>query len=211
MDLGAMIGLCTANVAVALMPGANTALVTAVSMRRGVRTGWAALLGVVLGRTCWAAVAFWALARSVDLAGLDVAATRQIGGLLLAGLGMATILAPAMPLTVSAPSGLGHAGFDMFAAGIAVGLANPLTVAFFLGVMPQFLPATAMGPGMAAPCLAILAVSGAVAHLPYLLAGTGLHRMTGVRAQRLGVVAGLLMIGLGLRAAMDGTAGLAGI
>jgi threonine/homoserine/homoserine lactone efflux protein len=107
-----------------------------------------------------------------------------------------------MPLTVSVPIGFGAGDRSAIAAGFLVGLANPLTVVFFLGIMPQALAGVAVTPAVAGICLAALAVTGAIAHAPYLAASGSLRRLLGTRLRGLGLASGCLMVALGAGAMM---------
>jgi putative LysE/RhtB family amino acid efflux pump len=129
-----------------------------------------------------------------------------LGGTMLAGLGLRTIRgmrsiqSPPAGLAVSASSGgEGQAGLRTYLLGLALTLANPMTIALWLSVAAGF--AAAAGTAGQAPVLRLAGVfSGALGWVCFVTAATAWARrwirpelMRGVN-----LVSGLILVGYGL-------------
>lgn len=204
MDMFALAGLGAANLAASLIPGPNAALVATASIQRGPASGLASLSGIIAAEAAWAAVALLALAGLIDLASIDLALIQQVGGGAVAAFGLAACIGS---MTVAQPSheiqlpGM-RAGVGAIAAGLTVGLANPVAAVFFLAIIPQFLPVGLSGPSDVLACLGIIVASSALGHAPYLAGGWAAAAIGAVVKRQAALTVGFVMLLFGLAAMM---------
>jgi threonine/homoserine/homoserine lactone efflux protein len=155
MEFAAFFGLAAANFVASVAPGQNAALIVGAGARGGARAGVAALGGILTAEAVWVALA---LAATVGLlAHVDPAPLTLAGGVVLVALGLWSLAQrPGVVLAAARP----HLG-GLIAQGAAVGFANPLALAFFVAVFPQFLPGPLTPEAAAAAVAAILLSSAA--------------------------------------------------
>lgn len=149
----------------AMLPGAGQALMLRQTLLNGRRAAWAGIAGTCTGLLIWTAAAAAGLS-GVLLANPHVyALVRIIGGVLIAGLGVSTLLAlrrdTAVP-SVAPPSDPRRG----YALGLATNLGNPKAGVFAVSLLPQFV--TTHGP-MFLSSLALGALWAAVTGCWYLL------------------------------------------
>ena len=126
----------------AMLPGAGQALILRLALVGGRREAWAGIAGTCTGLLIWTTAAAAGLS-AVLLANPGAYTTvRVAGGVILAGLGVSTLLALRRP---PAPPATGTTGrWRAYAAGLATNLGNPKAGVFAISLLPQFL--TADGP-----------------------------------------------------------------
>lgn len=138
MDVIALSALFLASLVKASIPGPVLLLVLARASQGGLTTGAAAALGATL-----AVGLLLALVAGVMLGALSLGAP-AFAAMKLAGIAVLTILGIRMlATTTSKPAGdaavAGNNGqVAGFTAGLAVGLASPFNLIFFLALLPQF-------------------------------------------------------------------------
>ena len=192
-------------------PGPDTAITIRNTLLGGRAGGLATAMGIATGQ------AIWALATSAGIVALLVAseplflAVKYAGAAYLVVLGFQSLraafrsAAPASAAMKNAPAGRRLAPRIAFRQGVISDLGNPKMAAFFTSLLPQFAPA-------GDPSFAALALLGLVFSLMTLswLAGYALAiARAGILFERPAVcrtldgIAGALLIGLGLRLAVE--------
>ncbi|HUR20347.1 MAG TPA: LysE family translocator [Vicinamibacterales bacterium] len=139
------LGYLSLTVALAITPGATTALVVRNTLASGWRGGITAALGAGLANITYATAAGLGLAVFVSHVPALLVAIRVAGGLYLAWLGVAglrrIITGAALPIAGAIMSGKDTiARHHAFREGLAVNLLNPAIATFYLAVVPAFIP-----------------------------------------------------------------------
>lgn len=204
----AVLGFGLVALLLTLTPGLDTALVLRAAITRGRRDAVATALGVVAGVLAWGAAA------AVGVSALLTASTVAYDVLRLVGAGYLVWLggrilwrlvrhpAEAVAGWSPAPGGAWRSA----RTGLLTNLLNPKVGAFYLSVLPQFLPpgTSALGMGV---LLALVHAALSLAWFAVLVLGAAAARRW---LQRPGVhrtvegVTGVTLLGLGLRLALPG-------
>jgi threonine/homoserine/homoserine lactone efflux protein len=150
-----------------LTPGPNMAYLATVALDRGRRPALMAVLGVSIG------LAIVGVAAAFGLAGLAYASPVVLTGLRYAGIAYLLWLAYDTWRSEGAASEAG--AFVSFRRGLLTNLLNPKAAAFYLSVMPGFLPAGSL----ASPMVTLAYV------LVYVGIATGVHAAIVIAADRL--------------------------
>ncbi len=131
----------------AMLPGAGQALMLRQTLHGGQRTTWASIAGTCTGLLAWTTAAAAGLS-AILLANPDAYTVLRIaGGIVLAALGVSTLLSALRhtPTSTSASIGSGGPGYwRAYAAGLATNLGNPKAGVFAISLLPQFI--TTEGP-----------------------------------------------------------------
>lgn len=140
-----LLGYVSLTAALAITPGATTALVVRNTLASGWRGGIATAIGAAAGNTAYATAAGLGLAVFVARVPALLVAIRIGGGLYLGWLGLASlrriVAGRALPI-----SGVIISDHDSIARhhalreGLTVNLLNPAIATFYLAVVPTFLP-----------------------------------------------------------------------
>ena len=205
---GAVLGFGLVALLLTITPGLDTALVLRAAITRGRRDAVATALGVVAGVLAWGAAA------AVGVSALLTASTVAYDVLRLVGAGYLVWLGgrilwrlvrhPAEAAAGSSPSPGG--AWRSARTGLLTNLLNPKVGAFYLSVLPQFLPpgTPALGMGL---LLALIHAALSLVWFTVLVLGAVAARRW---LQRPGVsrtvegVTGVALLGLGLRLALPG-------
>lgn len=158
-----------------LVPGQSMLFVMGQAVWRGVRSGWAALLGMQVGYIVWwvvAALGLGTLAAAYPLAFRMLAFT---GIAYLAWLGLQAIRHSFHP-DEGKPEAARQPSRHAFRDGILIAIGNPKSLIYMVAIIPPFID-----PGLSVPPqIAILAVLALAIDLPigalYILAGQRLAR-----------------------------------
>ena len=204
----AVLGFGLVALLLTLTPGLDTALVLRAAITRGRRDAVATALGVVAGVLAWGAAA--AVGVSALLAASTVAydVLRLVGAGYLVWLG-GRILWRLVRHPAEAAAGWSPApggAWRSARTGLLTNLLNPKVGAFYLSVLPQFLPpgTSALGMGV---LLALVHAALSLVWFAVLVLGAAAARRW---LQRPGVhrtvegVTGVTLLGLGLRLALPG-------
>lgn len=187
---------------VAMVPGPATAVVIRQTLRSGRRSAFAATMANQLGLVFWALVATFGVASIVAFSQVAYDAVRLVGAAILIVLGLQSLLGrhdrasrPAQP----------ESSMRGFRVGLVTVLANPKAAAFVFAFLPQFVP---RGAPVLPSLLALSAVMVLVDTAWYVVLAwlVGLARRLLTRPavrRRLEQVSGLLMVGLGVRLAVE--------
>jgi threonine/homoserine/homoserine lactone efflux protein len=210
MDVASLPAFVVAVLLISASPGPAMALVFRRAALRGLRGAVPTVLGLSLGVYTWALLAAGGVAALVATSQLAFVALRVVGAVVLVVLGVRAWRsawqgrgAVPHPATVSAATGRGRRAFG---EGVLVQLANPKAAVFMVAFYPQFVPAGR--PLFATTALlALLQVAIEIAFYLTLAAGAARagawFRRPAVR-RRLDAVTGTVLVGLGLRVAVDG-------
>jgi threonine/homoserine/homoserine lactone efflux protein len=195
----------TTTVVLLLIPGPAVLYIVAQSVEHGRRAGLAAVGGVHVGSAVHVAAATVGLSALLVSSAVAFSAVKLVGAAYLVFLGVQRLIGRGEGN--GAPA---HGGRDLrriFRQGIVVNVLNPKTALFFFAFLPQFVNPSRS----AAPQIAILGLMWIVVGLMSdgfyaVLSGTvgaAVRRRPGfARAQRL--ISGLVLIGLGVAAALTG-------
>jgi len=192
-------------VLVTLTPGPATAMVIRSALRGGRRDALLTTLGNSIG------VMFWGCASAVGISALVAASEAafvilKVGGaIVLVSLGIQAVAHSRQKADLPATPGLSTSSTRAFRNGLVTSLANPKLAIFFIALFPQFIPKgdpvlpTALGMSTLIVALDLVwysAIALAVTRVCRVLVGS---RWPG----RLERITGSLMIGLGLRLALE--------
>ncbi|HEX6458009.1 MAG TPA: LysE family translocator, partial [Thermoleophilaceae bacterium] len=179
--------------------------IVAQSVEHGRRAGLTAVGGIHVGSTVHVAAATVGLSALLVSSALAFSAVKLVGAAYLIFLGIQRLL--------GRDGGEGASAARerdlrrIFRQGIVVNVLNPKTALFFLAFLPQFVdPSRSAAPQIAVLGLIWIAVGLASDGMYAVLAGTvgtAVRRRAGfARAQR--VITGLVLVGLGVAAALTG-------
>ena len=135
MQTEALITLLAANFISSVAPGPNGALVMNATLRFGPLAGSSALAGALLARLVWLAVATLAMLGLLSISEEAVAGLRKASAAAVILLGIVMLTAPGARRGAAAVT---RSLRDQFWLGMGVGLANPLSLVFFVAVLPRF-------------------------------------------------------------------------
>lgn len=196
LGFAVMVGLLT------LTPGLDTALILRTSLMSGRRPAWGVVAGIQAGTLSWGVVA--AVGLSTLLAASQVAyeVLRWAGVAYLVWMGVRMLLLRGSSSSVEAQEG----GFLVgFRRGLTTNLLNPKVGAFYVAVLPQFIPADAPHAAMGL-LLASVHVAEGLLWSAVLIAFTalvgGALRKPAVR-RWLDRVTGIVIVGFGIRLAVQ--------
>jgi len=187
----------------ALIPGPDVLCILSNSIARGTRAGVLVCLGIATG--CLFHVACATLGLSMLLLAVPMAffVVKLCGAAYLAWLGWRMLRHPADISSVAKPGPLA----SPFIQGALSNLLNPKIALFFVAILPQFIVPANGSPGLQAFLLGLLSIaSGTAVNLVTASLGARTRRFLLARERlfrRIQQVAGGLLIGLGLRVALD--------
>jgi threonine/homoserine/homoserine lactone efflux protein len=187
---------------IAMVPGPSTAVVIRQTLRSGRQSAFAATMANQLGLVFWGLVATLGLASLLVFSQVAYDAIRLCGAVVLVVLGLQSLRGGRDRGARPAPPESGWRGFRV---GLVTILANPKAAAFVFAVVPQFVPRDAP---VLASLLALSAVMVLVDTSWYVLLAwfVSLARRLLTRPvvrRRLEQVSGLVMVGFGVRLAVE--------
>ncbi|MET8866044.1 LysE family translocator [Nonomuraea sp. NPDC004580] len=203
MYLLAFIGAC---VLVAMAPGVSTAVILRQTLASGRGSGVAATLGNETGILLWGLAAAFGLSALVVASQLAYDVMRVTGAVVLVVMGAQALWQARKPVPVTAVEGDAVAGRrGAYLAGLGTCLANPKAAVFAMSFLPQFVPA---GQDVPLTLVTLAVVWVAVDVVWYLMliwavaqAKAWLGRPSVKR--RLEQISGVVLIGLGVRMAVE--------
>lgn len=201
---GAVLGFTAFAALLTITPGIDTALVIRFSIAGGSRRGRLAAAGVCTGVLVWGAASAAGITALVTASERAYDALRIAGAVYLVFLGVRALMGRG-DAAEREPAKTPLSGATAFRMGLTTNLLNPKVGAFYLSVLPQFVP-------NGAPVLAtslLLATIHALEGIVWLsLVATATARL-GERlkrpsiARRLEQLTGIVLIGLGARLALE--------
>jgi homoserine/homoserine lactone efflux protein len=157
-----------------LSPGPGVVMTLSNAARDGLRGALAGILGIACGAWVVAALSATGLGLLLAASGTAFQVAKWLGAAYLVYLGVRLWRAPAPQLVCvdAAPAGLRR----RFGEGLSLQVSNPKAIAFFLSVLPQFMPPGEQGP--ARFVLLVLTYAGLilVIHSGYALAAQAARR-----------------------------------
>jgi threonine/homoserine/homoserine lactone efflux protein len=207
--LTALVTFTLAATLIVLLPGPDTLVVVRNLIRGGRRTAALTVLGVLSGLTIWVVAAALGLAALLRASHDGYTALRLVGAVYLMWLGVNSFrtgaAAHAEDITMTSPPrrllGVGYR------AGLATDLLNPKVGVFFVTFLPGFVP---RGHPVGSTSLlfgAIFVVETAAYFALLLMLASRITRwmsQPGIR-KRLDRATGLVLIGFGVRLALEGS------
>ncbi|HEU5471721.1 MAG TPA: LysE family translocator [Actinophytocola sp.] len=200
MTWSGLLAFLLASLLLAMVPGVGTAMLVKQSVRGGRRGALATVAGMEVG------VAVWAMAAALGLSVLLVAS--QVAYEVLRIAGVCVLLWFGAKALFGRHRGDGErpepSTGSGFRAGLLTNLANPKLAVFAISFLPQFVPA-----GSARWALVLLAILWVVVDTVwYLVIVALISRILGWLGRssvkrRLERISGLVLIGLGIRLAVD--------
>jgi threonine/homoserine/homoserine lactone efflux protein len=193
------------TVVLLLIPGPAVLYIVAQSVEHGRRAGVTAVAGIHVGSTVHVAAATVGLSALLVSSAVAFSAVKLIGAAYLIFLGVQRLLGRE---NGDGSSATGERDLRrIFRQGIVVNVLNPKTALFFFAFLPQFVdPSRSAAPQIAVLGLLWILVGLVSDGMYAVLSGTvgaAVRRRPGfARAQR--VVTGLVLIGLGVAAALTG-------
>ena len=188
-------------------PGLDTMLVLRTTALAGRRPGLAAVAGINLGLLAWASASALGVTAILSASRLAFEILRAAGVAYLCWLGLRALWharrvtpGPAAAEEASAPK-----GWRAFRMGITSNLLNPKVGAFYLSVLPQFLPG-GMAPLAGSLLLAAVHVVEGVVWLSIVVLAVNRARAWLIRPtvkRRFEQLTGVAFLGFGLKLALD--------
>lgn len=199
--LPTLLQLSLLHILMAMIPGPNTLVVSYVSARVSRRAGLKAVGGVVVGSAIWVLLSMFGVGVLLLEAGMVYRALRWLGAAYLVYVGVRMLVAGAKSANSRRPA---QGERSPFIAGLLTTLSNPKSAVFWTSVFVVVMPAHAPTWFYAAVLALIVAQSFAWYAFVALALSTDFARRHYMRfAQWLDRLAGIIMIGLGLRLAYE--------
>ncbi|MBB6349829.1 LysE family translocator [Nonomuraea muscovyensis] len=205
MDIAASVGSFAAVVALlTLTPGLDTALILRTSLLAGRRPAWGVVLGIQAGTLLWGLLAAVGLSTLLAASQLAYDVLRWAGAAYLVWMGARMLLAKEQH---DDAGGGQEAGFRAgFRRGLVTNLLNPKVGAFYVAMLPQFIPQDAPHAAMGLLLAGVHVGEGLVwsaVLIGFATLMSGVLRTARVR-RALDRVTGVVIVGFGLRLALDG-------
>jgi threonine/homoserine/homoserine lactone efflux protein len=183
-----------------ITPGAGTAMVVRSAVRGGQRRATATIVGNSIGVLAWAGFAAVGLAALVATSAEAFTAVKLVGAVVLLVLGLQSLRGRRAAAARVAP-----AGGAPLRDGLVTSLANPKLAVFFAALFPQFVPAGASVLECALLMAAMVVAFDLVWYstLAYLVARARRAFVEGPWLARVERVTGAVLVGLGLRLALE--------
>jgi threonine/homoserine/homoserine lactone efflux protein len=205
IDLPTLFTFTLLNIGFALIPGPDVICILTNAVTRGTRAGAAVCAGIACA--AWVHVGAASMGLTAVLAAVPTAfvAVKTVGAAYLVWLGWQMLRRPAA--LDAAVDGTGSRWRSPFAQGALSNLLNPKIAVFFLAILPQFIDPSRGHPGLQAAVLGLASiVSGTAVNLcTAALGGRARRWLVGrpMRLQRLQQLAGLALVGLGVKVALE--------
>lgn len=187
----------------AMSPGPDFVLVVRNSLASGRTVGLANALGIGAGVLVWAIAAVGGLAGLLATSTVAFTLVKYCGAAYLIYLGLRSLHSAMAGDPRPSPDAAAHVSRRAaFTQGLTTNLLNPKTAAFFVALLPQFLPSTTDGPAALYTCLVITTVTTGWFALVASAAGGLRSGLSRPRVRRtVDAAAGALLVALGLRIA----------
>ena len=187
------------TVPLVLMPGASTAVVLRNSIAGGTRAGLLTALGINAGSVCYGLLTGFGFSVVVREWPSMWGALRAAGAAYLAWLGVQSLrdASQRRPRAVAAAGDASRGGREIY-EGFLTNALNPSIAAFYLLIVPQFIPRDAPRARSTRVLTAVHVGLAATWHIAWAAAGGSLaHALTGGRPrQALDLMAGLALLAL---------------
>ncbi|MFG1958290.1 LysE family translocator [Nonomuraea sp. NPDC049028] len=202
MDIAPSIWSFAAVVALlTITPGLDTALILRTSLLSGKRPAWGVVLGIQLGTLTWGLLTAVGLSTLLAASHLAYDILRWAGAAYLVWMGIRMLVTRTKAQEGTPETGFGTA----FRRGLLTNLLNPKVGAFYVAMLPQFIPADAPHAAMGLLLAGVhvgegLLWSGVLVGCAALMSGA--LRTPAVR-RLLDRVTGVVIVAFGIRLALD--------
>lgn len=171
------IALAVANFVTAVAPGQNVALVSASTARIGGKAGCITVFAILIADLLWCLLAISLAVGARGISPNFLLGVQVVSGLLLVVFGL-KMVKEASRKSAQSLCHTKRSSAKLLVHGFGIGFANPLTLVFFLSLFPAFLPVQSLAPDLGIVTFygSAIVVSGAVALVPYILAGLALSK-----------------------------------
>ncbi|MEV1243989.1 LysE family translocator [Nonomuraea sp. NPDC050022] len=202
MDIAPSIWSFAAVVALlTITPGLDTALILRTSLLSGRRPAWGVVLGIQLGTLSWGLLTAVGLSTLLAASQLAYDVLRWAGAAYLVWMGIRMLVTKASTQEGSPETGFGSG----FRRGLFTNLLNPKVGAFYVAMLPQFIPADAPHAAMGLLLAGVHVAEGLVwstVLVGFAALMSGALRTPAVR-RLLDRVTGIVIVAFGLRLALD--------
>jgi len=189
-----------------ITPGLDTALVLHSVLRFGRRTAFATALGICTGSFIWGVAAAVGVAALVAHVHVAYIALKIVGGLYLAWLGARMLWKffrgeyPQLDETEATDAAATRSPWRAFGRGLVSNLLNPKVAAFYVAVLPLFIPEGVNPAGMGAALAGVHAVESIVWFAAIIFGAHSVRKwLKSRKAQRsIHGVTGLTLVGFGV-------------
>ncbi|MFF4622345.1 LysE family translocator [Nonomuraea jabiensis] len=184
-----------------LTPGLDTALILRTSLLAGRRAAWGVTLGIQLGTLTWGVLAAAGLSALLAASRLGYEALRWAGVAYLVWMGLRMLLAKAAPHEEPEQAVRFGAGFRR---GLVTNLLNPKVGAFYVAMLPHFIPDGAPHAAMGLLLAGVHVAEGllwSAALVGFASLVSGFLRTPAVR-RFLDRLTGVVIVGFGIRLAL---------
>jgi threonine/homoserine/homoserine lactone efflux protein len=191
-------------------PGLDTFLVLRTTVSRGRLAGFVAAVGIGLGCMCWALVSALGITALLTASTLAYEILRWAGVAYLCWLGARALYtarrAPASTMDSQVEPTRPGRPWAVFRTGLLTNLLNPKVGAFYLSVLPQFLP-HGVPPLLGSTALGAVHVAEGLLWMTVVIVAVGRSRGWLTRPivrRRLEQVSGVVFLAFGIRLAAEG-------
>ncbi|SEM94761.1 LysE family translocator [Nonomuraea pusilla] len=203
MDItGAVLSFAAVVALLTLTPGLDTALILRTSLVAGRRPAWGVVLGIQLGTLTWGVLTAAGLSALLSASRLAYDVLRWAGAAYLVWMGLRMLLAKAQETeAVQETVGFGRG----FGRGLLTNLLNPKVGAFYVAMLPQFIPADAPHAAMGLLLAGVHVAEGLVwscVLIAFASLMSTVLRSPSVR-RLLDRVTGVVIVGFGVRLAFQ--------
>ncbi|MFG1945456.1 LysE family translocator [Nonomuraea sp. NPDC048826] len=206
MDLSTSVVSFAAVVALlTITPGLDTALILRTSLLSGKRAAWGVALGIQLGTLLWGVLTAAGLATLLAASQLAYDILRYAGAAYLVVMGLRMLLATRKAAPADLPDAREVRFRTGFRRGLVTNLLNPKVGAFYVAMLPQFIPADAPHAAVGLLLAGVHVAEGLVwstGLIAFAAAMSGVLRSPRVRLL-LDRVTGTVIVGFGVRLAVD--------
>ncbi|MBN6057429.1 LysE family translocator [Nonomuraea sp. RK-328] len=207
MDIGASVASFAVVVALlTVTPGLDTALILRTSVVAGRRPAWGVVLGVQLGTLVWGVLTAAGLSALLTASQLAYDVLRWAGAAYLVWMGARMLLTRAAKEAAPEEEGRQETRFRTgFRRGLVTNLLNPKVGAFYVAMLPQFIPDDAPHAVMGLLLAGVHVAEGLVwstVLIGFATLMSGVLRTARVR-RLLDRITGVVIVGFGLRLAVD--------
>ncbi|GAA3159848.1 LysE family translocator [Nonomuraea roseoviolacea] len=207
MEIGASVASFALVVALlTVTPGLDTALILRTTVMAGRRPAWGVVLGVQLGTLLWGGLTAAGLSALLAASQLAYDVLRWAGAAYLLWMGVRMLLTKGAAGAAPEEEGRGETRFRTgFRRGLVTNLLNPKVGAFYVAMLPQFIPDDAPHAVMGLLLAGVHAAEGLVwstVLIGFATLMSGVLRTDRVR-RLLDRVTGVVIVGFGLRLAVE--------
>lgn len=195
MDDHSLIAWIVLSLGLVLTPGPDTILVASHAAKGGLRAGFCATAGVVVGGLWYVALCGFGFLSLLTAFPTVFVTVKIVGALYLAWLGIKLLRSAANPMPQDAETlALGRP----FWQGVLTTILNPKVALFFLAVLPQFVGIGPSGPAKAAALVAVpyLLTAPWLVTVAFLAAKAGKAAKSGSAMRWIEALLGAAFIGL---------------